>query len=212
MRILGVIDAEKISLNPVGAGPLRRPPRRHVGNALRVHEQVIRRQFHRKERDRCAVRARADDRRRAGLVADRQAMKPGIRTRRMVGVQERVARKIGPCRMPWARRESNSDGLPHWNLNPARLPIPPRARWGARSLRGGRCPPWRGALGAMRDPTPLEIVIARGTETKLNCPAQVRLKVSSPRLLIVLRMRSPGLSQTCWSLGLPEMTPGGVPV
>src|SRR5579872_7410317 len=28
----------------------------------------------------------------------------------------------------WARRESNSDGLPHWNLNPARLPIPPRAR------------------------------------------------------------------------------------
>src|SRR5271155_2651360 len=25
----------------------------------------------------------------------------------------------------WASRDSNSDGLPHWNLNPARLPIPP---------------------------------------------------------------------------------------
>ena len=42
--------------------------------------------------------------------------------------------------------------------------------------------------------------------------AQVRLKCSSPSLVIVLRMRSPGLSQTCWSLGLPAMTPGGVPV
>ena len=28
----------------------------------------------------------------------------------------------------WARRDSNSDGLPHWNLNPARLPVPPRAQ------------------------------------------------------------------------------------
>ena len=25
----------------------------------------------------------------------------------------------------YERRDSNSHGLPHWNLNPARLPIPP---------------------------------------------------------------------------------------
>jgi hypothetical protein len=26
------------------------------------------------------------------------------------------------------RRDSNSHGLPHWNLNPARLPIPPHSQ------------------------------------------------------------------------------------
>src|SRR5579871_119990 len=29
---------------------------------------------------------------------------------------------------PWARRDSNSHGLPHWILSPARLPVPPLAR------------------------------------------------------------------------------------
>jgi hypothetical protein len=28
----------------------------------------------------------------------------------------------------WGRQESNLHGLPHWNLNPARLPISPRPR------------------------------------------------------------------------------------
>ena len=27
----------------------------------------------------------------------------------------------------WAYRDLNSDGLPHWNLNPARLPVSPYA-------------------------------------------------------------------------------------
>ncbi len=35
----------------------------------------------------------------------------------------------------WASRDSNSDGFPHWNLNPARLPIPPFAP--GRALRFG---------------------------------------------------------------------------
>ena len=29
----------------------------------------------------------------------------------------------------WAYRDSNSDGFPHWNLNPARLPISPYAHF-----------------------------------------------------------------------------------
>lgn len=36
------------------------------------------------------------------------------------------------------RRDSNSHGLPHWNLNPARLPIPPRSRKGALQINQRR--------------------------------------------------------------------------
>src|SRR5690606_37964022 len=38
----------------------------------------------------------------------------------------------GPGRLPmvWCeRRDSNSHRLPYWNLNPARLPIPPRSQY-----------------------------------------------------------------------------------
>jgi hypothetical protein len=35
------------------------------------------------------------------------------------------------------RRDSNSHGLPHWNLNPARLPVPPHSHIAARqSVKG----------------------------------------------------------------------------
>jgi len=38
------------------------------------------------------------------------------------------------------------------------------------------------------------------------------VKWSSPSFEITVRMRSPGFSQTCLSLGMPTITPLGVPV
>ncbi len=36
--------------------------------------------------------------------------------------------KTGLKRERWYEwRDSNSHGLPHWNLNPARLPVPPHS-------------------------------------------------------------------------------------
>ncbi len=39
------------------------------------------------------------------------------------------------------RRDSNSHGLPHWLLRPARLPVPPLSPWGPAHCR----PPWPAA-------------------------------------------------------------------
>src|SRR5688572_12872195 len=36
------------------------------------------------------------------------------------------------------RRDSNSHGLPHWNLNPARLPVPPLSQLRAVTIQSGR--------------------------------------------------------------------------
>src|SRR5690606_8767941 len=35
------------------------------------------------------------------------------------------------------RRDSNSHGLPHWNLNPARLPVPPLSHFRPQPEKGG---------------------------------------------------------------------------
>src|SRR5574337_221577 len=47
-------------------------------------------------------------------------------------------------RAPWCeRRDSNPHGLPHWNLNPARLPVPPLSQACRMPMRiagiGGPC-------------------------------------------------------------------------
>ncbi len=66
---------------------------------------------------------------------------PGPPARRPERSETRVRPKVEPS---WARRDSNSDGSPHWNLNPARLPISPRARW-ARGFAPGGCDTARSA-------------------------------------------------------------------
>src|SRR3954454_803510 len=47
---------------------------------------------------------------------------------------ERTDRKTQNPRRDWCgRRDSNPHDFRHWNLNPARLPIPPRPRGGAQA-------------------------------------------------------------------------------
>jgi hypothetical protein len=82
----------------------------------------------------------------------------------------------------WARRESNSDGSPHWNLNPARLPIPPRAREGGGFASGG------GATARSERPW-LRVSLAAAERTRLlaRAPAEAALDLPISADEIALR-------------------------
>src|SRR5690606_1175433 len=60
---------------------------------------------------------------------------------------------------PWCERgDSNSHGLPHWNLNPARLPVPPLSHAAAiipadAAAGGTRSEPLGGRARARREAT-----------------------------------------------------------
>src|SRR5512134_2499119 len=107
-------------MTAIGALPGRKPFRRAVREILL---------------SRCATSPSTCS---AGIATSRRRSSPPVAvTETCISIPSSADRFRRPSDGRWCeRRDSNSHGFPHWNLNPARLPVPPLSRCSSPGVKG----------------------------------------------------------------------------